>query len=121
MATSAQIVAPVKESTTVTIAATGTVSTALSLGDKDFVGILLPSTFDGTTITFSVCETVNGTYQPLQLSTASVALSITTAASSAITLDPIIFKPWSFVKITSGSTQTTTDTVITCKLRAPLY
>jgi hypothetical protein len=42
--------------TTVTVASGQTVSSAVDVGNYDIVGIITPSTFDGTTITISAAD-----------------------------------------------------------------
>jgi len=42
------------------------------------------------------------------------------AASRSVALDKTLFHGWPYVKLVAGTNQTTTDTIITCKLRAPL-
>lgn len=85
----------------------------VDLGDKKLVGITLPAEFDGTAMTFTVATTYSGTYRTLHNGTAD--LSLTVAASKYIAFSTEVaqnFEGVRYVKPTSGTNQTTTDTVI---------
>jgi len=77
--------------------------------------VFLPATFDGTTVTFTCCDTYGGTYVPLEDSS-SAAVTITTAASQCFALPEALFGA-PYCKIVAGSSQTTTDTVFTVSLK----
>jgi hypothetical protein len=86
-------------------------------GDCRLVGITLPSTFDGTTMTFTSANTFAGTYLTMHNGTADVSLTV--AASKTIVFTDVIaqhFKAVRFIKPTAGSSQTSTDTVIVLHL-----
>ncbi len=103
---------------TATIALNGTVSPEVDIEDFDLVGVITPSTFDGTGLTISAATVSGGTFYPVAASNAaSTAYAITTAASIWTPIDPIVTRGLRFIKLTAGSTQTTTSTVITLVLR----
>lgn len=77
--------------------------------------VFLPSTFDGTTITFTCCDTYGGTYVVLE-DASSNAVTITTAASQCFALPESLFGA-PYCKVVAGSTQTTTDTVFAVSLK----
>lgn len=96
---------------TVTITSGQTQSGAVDLDGTTLCGLLLPSTFDGTTITFQTSDTLAGTYVDIQDGTGASA-SVTCAASKYIALDPLAFAGIRFLKLTAGTSQSTTDTII---------
>lgn len=95
----------------VTIAAGAATSSAFVVDGFAIGMVHLPSTFDGTAITFTVCATAGGTYVPYEGSDGS-AVSITTSASNAFALPEGLFGT-RYAKLVSGSNQADTDTVIT--------
>lgn len=104
--------------TTVTIAVDGTVSSAVDIGNYDIVGLITPSTFEGTTITISGAATLAGTYYPVAAAnTASTAYTITTTASIFTPISNLVTAGLRFIKLTCGSTQTTTATDLVLVLR----
>lgn len=100
---------------TVTIASGATESGALTLDGYAMGMVFLPSTFDGTSVTFICCATKGGTYVPLE-DASSNAVTITTAASQCFALPDALFGA-PYCKLVAGSTQTTTDTMIVVTLR----
>jgi len=103
---------------TATIASGATVSEAVELDKYRVVGVFIPSNFDGTTLTISVAPALDGTYLPAQSSAAaSTPWTVTVAAGQYVPLvisgngDPAA--GFRYIKFTSGSSQTTTDTVLT--------
>lgn len=104
---------------TVTITVDGTTSAEIDLSNYDLVGLSTPSTFDGTTITFTGSATTGGTFYPVAASNAaSTAYTITTTASIFTPINPDVFTGLRFIKVVCGSTQTTTDTDLIIHLRA---
>lgn len=99
----------------VTITVGGPTSAALDCEGYTPCGVILPSTFDGTALTFSVATTSGGTYY--SLCSGGAAYSITVAASQYVALDPSIFAGVRFLKFTSGTNQAGTDTVLVVALR----
>ncbi len=105
-------------SKTATIAVSTTASPEVDLEDFDLVGIVTPSTFDGTTLTISAATVSGGTFYPVAASnSASTAYTITTTASIWTPIDPTVTRGLRFIKVTAGSSQTTTDTIIQLVLR----
>jgi len=104
--------------TDVTIALSGTQSAEVDIGNYDIVGIITPSTFDGTTITIQASPTSGGTFYPVAAAnTASTAYTITTTASIWSPIDPTVTRGLRYIKLTCGSSQTTTATVLQLVLR----
>ena len=102
---------------TATIAVSGTTSNALDIKNWTPVGMVLPSSFDGTTITFTASDSEGGTYVPVYDKTGT-QISYTVAASRAIKIVPEDLAGFEFIKLVAGSSQTTTDTEITLVLKA---
>jgi hypothetical protein len=96
---------------TCTVTAAGTTSAAVDLAGFRNVGLIVPSTFDGTTITFTVSDTLAGTYVALYDIT-NTQVSMTVAASRAYDL-PGELMVWRFIKIVCGTVQATTGTDFT--------
>lgn len=104
---------PVTDTITVVIATSVTTSAAYDLADFDLVGLITPSTFDGTDITFLVSAD-NVTFVPLAASNgAATAYTIVTTTSTATPINPTIFAGFRYVKIKTTTNQGTTDTIFT--------
>jgi len=102
---------------TATVASSGTTSGAVDLAGTDLVGIFIPSTFDGTTITFTVSTAIDGTYVAVEDGLGS-AYTITTTASRYVPISNVASLVGArYLKIVTGSTQTSTSTVFTLALR----
>ena len=97
-----------QRSGTVTIDQNETVSTAFDSRGFSSFGLLMPSSFTGTTISFQVSHD-NSTYNALNNTTGSV-ISMTVAASKAYSL-PIELTPWRYFKIVSGSSEAAARTL----------
>lgn len=100
----------------VVIAAAGTTSAAISTGGLSLVGILFPTVFTGTTVTFTMSDSLAGTYVPVKTGTAGTALSYTVAAAGYNVIDPKDFQGIAFLKIVSGSTEAASRTLV-CSLK----
>lgn len=74
------------------------------------VGIITPSTFDGTTITFTACDTYGGTYLGVYDKTGTL-YTVTTAASRYNIIPPADTAGIRFIKPVTTS-QSTTSTVL---------
>jgi hypothetical protein len=98
-----------------TIAVGGTASSVVTLDGYAMGMIHMPSTLEGTALTFTVCDTYGGTYIALEDS-AGNAVAVTVEASKAYALPEALFGA-PYAKLVMGSTQTTTDTVIPVTLR----
>lgn len=104
---------------TATIAVNASTSGAVDLSGCTLVGLFIPATFDGTTLTITASTTLGGTYVTVQQDhTSSSAYTITTTASQYVPLSNLAIPTGlEFIKLVSGSTQTTTSTVITLAVR----
>lgn len=103
---------------TVTIAVGATQSAiGVDVGGFTLVGLYFPSTFDGTTVTLQSAPSINGTYVTV-LDADGADLTLTVAASRFAGIgDLSLLVGVQYLKITAGSTQTTTDSIITLALR----
>lgn len=101
---------------TATIAVGGNRSEAIDLKGMNLAGFLLPSNFDGTTLKLEMSDALDGTYIPVHAS--GVEVSYTVAASKYIAVDNLaVTAGLRYIKLVTGSNQTTTDTVIKLALR----
>lgn len=105
-----------------TVTVGGTTSSAGEIWSASFGMLIVPSTFNGTTITFTVADHQDGhnaavtpTYYALK-NESGTDISVTCAASTALAIPSEIMGAGLF-KIVCGSTQTTTDTVFTLILK----
>jgi hypothetical protein len=97
-------------SNTVTIAASGTTSTVFTLDGYAVGGIILPSQFTGTTMTFLVCDTYGGTYVALE-DAGGATISYTVEAAKAYALPPELFA-FPYAKLVSGSSEGAERTIV---------
>ena len=104
MVASNKIVSKIADTLTATIAISTTTSAAVDLGGASMAGLIMPAAFTGTTISFTVSDTLDGTYVALK-NTAGTTISFTVAASTAIGFAPNDFAAWRYIKIVSGSTE----------------
>ncbi len=74
-------------------------------------GLVIPSVFDGTALTFQVATTSGGNYQALY-DIFNVAVGMTVAASRSYDLPAELYS-WPYWKIVTTTTQTTTSTTFT--------
>ena len=103
---------------TATIASGGTTSEEINLADFTLNGIFLPSTFDGTTITFTASPESGGTFVAVEDAAGSTYTLTTSGASKYIPITNLaIFSGLQYIKVVSGTSQSTTDTVLTLALR----
>lgn len=100
---------------TVTIANTETTSTAVDARSAALFGVALPAAFTGTSLTFTVCSTEDGTYQTLEDSTGN-AVSLTVEQGKSYTL-PNELAPWPWFKIVSGSAEGGSRSLIVTRKR----
>ena len=108
--TTAQIQPRLCNDVTVTIADGATVSSAADMNGTGLVGITIPSTYDGTAMTFKVSS--DGTNYFDFYNGAGTLAAYVVAASRAIGVAPADFAGWRFLKLVAGTAQTG-DTVIT--------
>lgn len=99
-----------RKDVTATIASGAAASDAVDARGYSGGGYRLPSTFDGTALTFQVSEAEAGTYATLYDQYGS-ALSVVVAASRAYPLPQELFG-WPFFKLVSGTNQSTSNTLI---------
>lgn len=92
------------------------VSAAISCGGLVLCGILLPAAFTGTALTFEVCNTLGGTYVPLNSTTSGTLLTYTVAQGTYCAIDPKDFQGVQYLKIKSGSSEGAARTLI-CSLK----
>lgn len=104
---------------TIVIATSTTVSPAIDLYGTQLVGIFIPSTFDGTALTFTASSAIDGTYVAVDVdNTSASAYTVTTSASKYVPLmGTQIFQGLRYIKIVTSSAQTTTDTTFTLATR----
>ena len=80
-------------------------SDELSMGQGQLLGLFMPGTFTGTSITFLASDTSGGTFVDVYDVGGASAYSLTVAASRFIPVDPRVFVGFSFIKIKSGSAE----------------
>jgi hypothetical protein len=94
-------------------------ATPVNLDGFTLVGFHMPSTFDGTTLTIQTAPTIDGTYNTVQ--SAGADYTLTTAASKYTPIENLaIVSGLRFIKVTAGTAQSTTDTIITLATRPAL-
>jgi hypothetical protein len=89
--------------TTATIASGASTSAAVDLNGYTLVGLVMPSAFTGTTMTFTMSPN-DGTYVSIT-NAGGTALSATVAASKCILFTPGDFVGVRFIKLVSGSSE----------------
>ena len=94
---------------TVTIANSGTTSTAIDTAEYVAIGIILPAAFTGSAITFSVSQD-NTTYGTLYTA-ANAAQSITVTQARAYPMPDDALK-FRYVKLISGSSEEGARTIV---------
>lgn len=105
----------------VTIPVGTATSAEVDLENFTIVGVYLPATFDGTTIRFQAAPVSGGTFIDVE-DAAGANFTLTTSAASKYV--PVsnsglaILSGCRFIKVLTGSTQTTTDTVLQLAVRA---
>lgn len=104
--------------TTATVASGGTTSSEVDLGKgQQLVGIYVPSTFDGTTITLTAAPTAGGTHVAVQDGYGN-AFTLTTTASRYVPIPNLaITAGVQYIKLVCGTSQSTTDTIFTLATR----
>ena len=103
--------------TLVTIATDDDLTPAIDITGASFGGLLIPATVNGTSLSFTVSNAVDGTFYPLNdVDNASIALTITSATAAAVALPAELFA-FNFFKIVCATAQSTTDTQFVVTLR----
>lgn len=101
---------------TATIASGQTESGEIDLGGADLCGLFIPSNFDGTTLTIKAASAPGGTFVAVQAAGADYTL--TTTASKYCPIENLaVVAGLRFIKLVAGTSQSTTDTVITIAAR----
>ncbi|MGB1389984.1 MAG: hypothetical protein ACPG61_13970 [Paracoccaceae bacterium] len=90
---------------TITIASGESLSAAINLNGRVIVGIIMPAAWTTAAITMQACDSLGGTYVDVY-ATGGAELSITTAASRYVAVDPVNQYGINFAKIRSGTTGT---------------
>jgi hypothetical protein len=90
--------------TTATIASGQTTSAAVDLSGTTLVGLQMPASFTGTSVTFQVATSAAGTYQSMTSSTGS-ALTFTVAGGKYVAANPTDFAGVQYFKLISGSSE----------------
>ena len=88
---------------TVSVAASGTTSGAFTVDGYSFGGVQCPASLTSTAMTFTVSDTLAGTYVTLTDS-AGNSISQTVAASKAFALPPELFA-FKYAKLVCGSSE----------------
>jgi hypothetical protein len=107
---------------TATITVGGTTSGEVDLHGCELCGVFLPPTFDGTTLTITASPTSGGTFVTVENGAASPA-NVTLTGSAASKYVPLAaadrdaVRGLRFIKLVTGSTQTTTDTILTLAVK----
>lgn len=84
----------------VTVADGGTTSGAADLKNRRLCGVYIPAGMEGTTITFTVGNSLAGTYVPLRDKTgAAYSITLTTAIAQYLPVDSDIFSGIQFIKV----------------------
>lgn len=99
----------------VAIANSATSSDPITTGGMSLCGIKLPAAFTGTALTFTMCDTVDGTYVGMKKADGT-DLSYVVAQNTYVIIDPKDFQGVNFFKIKSGSTEGGARTLV-CSLK----
>jgi len=102
------IVQPRETTVTASVAISGTTTPAIDTAGYRYFALIIPSTLDGTVISFTGCDTSGGTYQAIY-DIYNNPVQMTVAASRSYDL-PGELSAWRFIKIVCATTQTTTTT-----------
>lgn len=98
-----------------TVTVGGTTTPAIDISGAAIGMVYVPSTFDGTVVSFTLCDTESGTFVALE-DALSAAVTVSTAASQAFAIPESVFGA-RWMKLVCTSTQTTTDTVFAITLK----
>jgi hypothetical protein len=107
---------PAEGTAIVSIALGTTISSAFDTAGMRNLGLLVPSTFDGVSLSFLVSDSLAGTYLALyDITNAQVVMTI--AASRAYDM-PGELTAWRFIKLVANTAQLTTTTDFTLVYRS---
>lgn len=101
---------------TATVPISTSTSQAIPTAGLSLVGLTMPAAFTGTAISFTVSNTLAGTYVPVTTSTSGTALSYAVAASKYVAIDPKDFAGVQFFKIVSNGTEAAARAVV-CSMK----
>lgn len=87
-----------------------------NLGAATLLAVRTPSTYDGTAMTFTCSDTLDGTYDTVY-NADGTAYTITLAASRYTVVDSAKFIGCLYIKPVAGTNQATTDTIVTLLVR----
>lgn len=98
-----------------TIASGQTESNAINLSGTQLVGLDIPNTFDGTTLTIKSAQTLGGDYRTVASDSGSdFSITVASGGNRVVAISNLaITSPLRFIKLVAGTSQSTTDTVIT--------
>lgn len=84
------------------IANTETVSTAIDIGSSCIVALVIPASFEGTSITFQAATTFSGTYRVLRQGDTGDIVTIPTTANTYVAIPYDDMQGLQFIKIVSN-------------------
>ena len=87
-----------------TIANAATTSGAINLEGKKLVGIEIPASFTGATVSFTQCRSEGGTYIPVYNDDGSL-YSVTATDAAYVRVNPAVFAGCAFIKVVSASSE----------------
>ncbi len=103
---------------TITIAVGQTDSNAIDLNGLELVGLFIPANFTATSISLQTSTAIGGSYVAVQDGYGST-YSMTVAASKYVPINNFnIVAGLRFLKVTAGTSQASTDAVITLAMRS---
>lgn len=102
--------AVVETNQTAVIAASGTTSGAVDLGDRTLTTLVFPATFTGATVTLQTAEKLTGTYQTLQDATGA-AITYTVTQGKNTRIEPKDSAGIRYFKVVSASTEGSSRTI----------
>lgn len=97
---------------TATVSASGTTTESIDLSGTKLIGIVVPSTFDGTEITLQGSVDNSSFFDVYDAFGTEVAITTSASRLVVFTSNDFIGLP-QYIKLVCTSTQTTTDTVFT--------
>lgn len=89
---------------TATIVAGQYITGEIDLESYKYIGIIMPTTFTGNTLTFQSAATSGGSYQDINDDTGFEAtVTVTQSKNTPIDLNSLKLSPWRYIKIRSGT------------------
>lgn len=86
----------------VTIASGSSLTDVINLGGNILAGVHMPASWTAANLTLQACDTADGTFLDIY-DEDGIELTLTAAASRAISVDSRNTLPWRFIKIRSGT------------------